>query len=513
MIITFGALAAFFLFIVAVLTMSWIRDRTFSDYAVGGRSFDARFQAMSFLNTYFPGAVITAFGGMAASVGALSFYFVTYTMLTVVLMYLMAKPVWVWGKAFDLRTQSDLLALRFGSRHMRPISALLGIVSGLPWLIMGMLSLGFLFQHISLHTLSFSSAVMVGVAVIGLRQIWTVWMGMRGVVISDMAQGLIAYVGGTIVLAGMIYWMVTVKGITFDTLKPGMLAIPGLGSTEGPLFVFSLLLTGTIGGWCWPAIFVRLYTADGVRSLKKSAALAVPVALVFGAALLIFGMLGSQIPGVAERPDEVIFIVSREAGGLWVLALAGVIVMAASMGNIDGHIQATGTQLANDLVGNYWALDHRQLIFIAKGGMVLLTLFSAWLACLDLPKLVSIAILAYQCVIQLAVPQFLGLFWRRGNHVGAIAGMTVGFALAIVLEYFSPMSLPWAYGLTSGLVALCVNLAIYVACAYLIPQSAEERRRVDALFARIGAREAGDVEIQEAGEFQDAGEVAASAGA
>ncbi len=51
MIITFGALAAFFLFIVAVLTMSWIRDRTFSDYAVGGRSFDARFQAMSFLNT------------------------------------------------------------------------------------------------------------------------------------------------------------------------------------------------------------------------------------------------------------------------------------------------------------------------------------------------------------------------------------------------------------------------------------------------------------------------------
>ena len=109
MIITFGALAVFFLVIVVILSVSWIRDRTFSDYAVGGRSFDARFQAMSFLNTYFPGAVITAFGGMAASVGVLSFYLVTYTMLTVVLMYLMAKPVWVWGKAFDLRTQSDLL--------------------------------------------------------------------------------------------------------------------------------------------------------------------------------------------------------------------------------------------------------------------------------------------------------------------------------------------------------------------------------------------------------------------
>ena len=485
MIITFGALALFVLAIVVILMLSWIRDRTFSDYAVGGRSFDAKFQAMSFLNTYFPGAVITAFGGMAASVGVLSFYFVTYTMLTVVLMYLMAKPVWVWGKAFDLRTQSDLLALRFGSRHMRPISAVLGIVTGLPWLIMGMLSLGFLFQHLSLHALSFENAVVLGVAVIAFRQIWTVWMGMRGVVISDMAQGLVAYVGGTLILVGMIVWMVTAKGITFASLDPNMLSIPGLGSAEGPLFVFSLLLTGTIGGWCWPAIFVRLYTADGVRSLKKSAALAVPLALVFSTALLAFGMLGSQIPDVAERPDEVIFIVSAEAGGLWLLALAGVVVMAASMGNIDGHIQATGAQLANDLVGNYRTLDHRQLIVVAKGGMVVLTLLSAWLATLELPALFAIAILAYQGVIQLAVPQFLGLFWKRGNHVGAIGGMSVGFALVIVLEYFHPMSLPWAYGLTSGLIALAANLAIYVAAAYLIPQTDEERARVDALFARI----------------------------
>lgn len=485
MIITFGALAVFFLVILAILTLSRSRDRTFSDYAVGGRVFDARFQAMSFLNTYFPGAVITAFGGMATSVGALSFYFVTYTMLTVVLMYLMSKPVWMWGKSFDLRTQSDLLALRFNSRHIRPISALLGIVSGLPWLVMGMLSLGLLFQHLSLQTLSFSTAVIIGVAVIALRQIWTVWMGMRGVVISDMAQGLIAYVGGTVLLVGMIAWMVLAKGITFDRLPPAMLEIPGIGSKEGALFVFSLLLTGTIGGWCWPAIFVRLYTADGVRSLKKSAAIAVPLAFIFATALLVFGMLGSQIPGVTAHPDEVIFTVSREAGGLWVLALAGVVVMAASMGNIDGHIQATGTQLANDLVGNYWKLSHAQLIFVAKSGMVLLTLFSAWLACLDLPALFSIAILAYQCVIQLAVPQFLGLFWKRGNAIGAIAGMAVGFGLVLLLEHFWPMSLPWAFGLTSGPIALLVNLAIYVAAAYLFPQSTDERARVEELFERI----------------------------
>ena len=337
----------------------------------------------------------------------------------------------------------------------------------------------------SLGALSYTSAVVVGIIVIAIRQIWTVRMGMRGVVISDMAQGLVAYIGGTLILVGLIVWMASAKGIAFTTLDARMFAIPGIGSAEGPLYLFSLILTGAVGGWCWPVIFVRLFTADGVRSLKKSAALAVPLSLVFAAALLTFGMLASALPSVAARPDDVWFIVSQEAGGHWLLGLAGVVVLAASMGNIDGHIQATGAQLANDLVGNFMQLGHAQLIAVAKWGMVALTLLAAWIACLDLPALFSLAIMAYQGIIQLAVPQFLGIFWKRGNKHGAIAGMVVGFLLAVTLEFFFPLYLPWAFGLTSGVVAMAVNLVIYVAAAYLLPQTTVERRRVDALFARL----------------------------
>jgi SSS family solute:Na+ symporter len=318
---------------------------------------------------------------------------------------------------------------------------------------------------------------MVGVGVIALRQVWTVRMGMRGVVISDFAQGIVAYIVGVIVLAGLIAWMVTSQGITFASLDDTKFAIPSLGSKEGPLYIFSLVLTGTIGGWCWPYIFVRLFTADGVQSLKKSAALAVPLSLAFGIALLIFGMLGSQVSGVSAAPNDVWFIVAQKAGGLWLLGLAGVIVLAASMGHTDGNIQATGAQIANDLVGNYWNLDQRQLIIIAKIGMLALTILSSWLACLELPAL-----------FQLAVPQFLGIFWKRGNKYGAIAGMVAGFVTAIVLELAYPGYLPWAYGLTSGAVGLAVNLAIYVAVAYLIPQSRGEQQRVEDLFSLVEER-------------------------
>ena len=485
MIVTYGIVAAFFAVIVFILQRNIHKDRNFTDYAVGGRAYGARYQAMSFLNTWYPGSMFTAFGGMAAASGVISFYVLAYSMLTVVLMYFMAKPVWIWGKTFNLHTQPDLLALRFDSQHIRTIAGVIGIVSGIPWLVLGMQALGTLFQYLSLGTLQFSHAVIVGVAVIALRQIWTVRMGMHGVVISDFAQGIAAYIGGGLILVGLIVWMIVARGITFESLDPKMFALPGIGSKEGPLYLFSLMFTGAIGGWCWPYIFVRLFTANGVSSLKKSAALAIPLSLAFCAALLIFGMLASQVPGVAEKPNDVWFIVSQEAGGLWLLGLAGVVVLAASMGHTDGNIQATGAQIANDLVGNYWKLDHKQLIVIAKVGMLGLTALSAWLACLDLPALFSLGVLAYQGIIQLAVPQFLGLFWKRGNAYGAIGGMMSGFIVAVLLELQFPGYLPWAYGLTSGAVALVVNLAVYVAAAFFVPQSQADRARVDGLFATL----------------------------
>lgn len=483
MIVTFGIMLILFAALIGILQKIKLGEKSFSSYAVGDRSFGARYQAMSFLNTWYPGAMFTAFGGMAAASGAISFYVLVYSLLTVMLMYMMARPVWLWGKAFDLKTQPDLFALRYGSTHIRTIAAVIGIISGIPWLVLGMQALGEMFKYISLGSMTFSQAVILGVIVIAIRQIWTVRIGMKGVVISDFYQGLLAYLLGTAMLIGLIVWLVAAKGVSFASLDPTRFTIPGPGSKEGPLFLFSLIMTGALGGWCWPYIFVRLFTSNGVKSLKKSAALAIPLSLVFCASLLIFGMLAGALPSVGQAPNDVWFIVSREAGGLILLGLAGAILLAATMGHIDGNIQATGAQIANDLIGNYFKLDTRQLIVISKLGMLGLTILASWLSCLELPALFSLAVLAYQGIIQLAVPQFLGIFWRRGNKYGAIAGMSAGFIVAVVLELTYHGNLPWAWGLTSGAVALGVNVIVYVALAYLIPQSQDEKARVRILFS------------------------------
>ena len=70
---------------------------TFTDYAVGGRSFSAWFIAMSYTNSWWPGATYTAFFGLSAGAGVLGLYALAYSLLGVTAMYLMAERAWVWN--------------------------------------------------------------------------------------------------------------------------------------------------------------------------------------------------------------------------------------------------------------------------------------------------------------------------------------------------------------------------------------------------------------------------------
>ena len=90
--------------------------------------------------------------------------------------------------------------------------------------------------------------------------------------------------------------------------------------------------------------------------------------------------------------------------------------------------------------------------------------------------------MSYQGIVQLAVPMFLGLFWKRGTKTAALAAMSTGFVVAAVLTFVYPDDIAGLGSLTSGVVALGVNLVVYLLVSLMVPQSAAERRRVDELF-------------------------------
>jgi SSS family solute:Na+ symporter len=480
LLITYGALAVFFAIVVVVLQRSYVADRDFTDFAVAGRSFGGFYQAMAFLNTGLPGFMFLGSFGFIVREGVLGLGIAT--LLASVVMFLMADRVWTWGAKFDLRTQPDLMALRFDSQAVRLVAALLGIFGLMPWMVLGMQSLGAVFYALSLGHLAFSTSVVLGVAVMALRQIWTIRMGMRGIIISDLFQGVVAYLLGSALIIGLIAWLYA-TGASLDQLPADKLQFPGPDSSK-PLLFFSLTLLPLLSFLCWPDLFIRLYTGSGVESVKRSSAYCGPIALLFLTSLGYLALIASSRPDVAANPDAAWFTLALAAGGPLVLALAGVVVFAASMGNIDATVQSIGAQVANDVVGplRKEPLGERGLMITSQVVMTAVTLVSAVIASLPLPALFTIALFAIQVMVQLAVPLYLGIFTKLGNKQGAVAGMLAGVATVCVLQTTWPVGIPWAYGLTTGAVGILVNLFVYLLAAVAIPRSTTEQARLDELF-------------------------------
>jgi solute:Na+ symporter, SSS family len=504
LLIGYGSIALFLVLVVVVLERTRVRSSGFSDYTTGGRSFGPWCQTMSFLNTWLAGSVFVSFAGMVAGGGVIGYYLVFYSLLALALMFFMAKPVHVWGKRFDLRTQAELLGFRYNSRAVRRTAGLIALLAAFPWIVLGMQSLGLVFVHLGFGAVPAVVAIVLSILVLSVRQVWTVRMGMRGVVISDVVQGIVAYGVGLVVIVGLLVYLL-VNGYGFDAVPEGHYLLPGPGSEAGPLYFFSLVFVGALGGWCWPDVFVRLFTARSTEAIQKSTALSAPILMAFSTGLCTVALLAASFPGVAEDPNAVWFTVAA-VGGPALVALAGVIVLAATMGNIDALIQASSAQLSNDFTRTVPDAQSQGETRMAKIGTVIITVAAAACALiwLEAPALYMLAIVSYAGIVQLGPTLYLGLFWKRGTAVAAVASMAAGITTAGVLQVLYPTSVPWLGGATSGIAGLLVNTAVYVACACLVPASPEERRRVDGLFAQLDAsgpapvREATPARAQEA---------------
>lgn len=304
---------------------------------------------------------------------------------------------------------------------------------------------------------------------------------------TDVFQGIVAYV----VAAALCLVLLFGNGAPIGAiahLPAALLKLPGDGGSYGPLYVFSLVMTGVIGSLCWPTSFQRIYTASGVRSVKLGTVQTILLAGGFYALLTLVGLAVAGEAGLAQHSSSAWFTLLRNYGGDWMLGLAIVIVLAASMGHIDGGVQVAGTQIANDIVHVIKPRSDKQLTQIAKSSIAIYMILAAIVAYLtfNITRLQLLAQMSYQGIIQLSVPLFLGIFWKGGNKQGAIAGMVVGFTIAAVTTTIYPDDIKALGSLTGGVLALVVNFIVFVVCHLVFKQSAAERERVEAMFAAAG---------------------------
>ena len=197
-----------------------------------------------------------------------------------------------------------------------------------------------------------------------------------------------------------------------------------------------------------------------------------------------------QINEFFMRPDIVVLATPEIAGLPYVISgLVAAGGMAAAMSTADGLLLAIANALSHDL---YYKIvdpnaETRKRLLVARILLLGIGALGAFVASLKLTGILGAVIWAFCFACSgLFFPIVLGIWWKRANRAGAIAGMICGFAAGtIYLWYVAPQfngGDPWLGldHLRFGMIGMPVSLVAMVVVSLITPEpDAETQAMVD----------------------------------
>ncbi len=429
-------------------------------------------RALGFVVLYFimGASIFSAFAflggpGWAYSRGAAAFYILAYGTVGLVPWYFFGPRVSRLGRRHGYVTQAELFSHRFRSPSLGAILALISLAGFIPYLTLQMTGAGYVFSVVTEGRMPewAGAAVAYGVVVLYVFRSGVMGVGwtntFQGIFMMALAWGLGLY------LPEKLYGGV---GPMFEQLArevPRMLEAPGLDASGEPWSwggYSSYFLVSVLGFSLWPHYFMKIYTADRVRTLKRTVVF-YPTFQIFLVPILLIGFSGIlAFPGV-EPADAILptVITSIDLPPLVVgLFCAG--ALAASMSTGDAILHAASSVLVRDLWG---AVGTRELDDGAERQWVrwlvpVLGGIAYYLAIVSEISLVELLAMAYGAIAQI-FPLLLATFlWPRATRPGALAGLLVGSAVTVIWYQFPGLQWqdvhPGIWGVAANTVTLVV---------------------------------------------------------
>ncbi len=203
-----------------------------------------------------------------------------------------------------------------------------------------------------------------------------------------------------------------------------------------------------------------------------------------------------QINEFFMRGDIVVLATPEMAGLPYVISgLVAAGGLAAAMSTADGLLLAIANALSHDL---YYKIidpkaDTKTRLVVARVLLVIIGGAGAFVASLKLTSILGAVAWAF-CFANsgLFFPLVLGVWWKRANRAGAIAGMVGGFGVGawyLYMVQFGNMT-PWLGidGLRFGMIGMPVSLILMVIVSLMTEEpDAETQKLVDDIRIPSGA--------------------------
>jgi len=404
------------------------------------------------------------------------------------------------GREHDSASIADFLAARYGkSSAVAAVATLLLLVASLPYIGLQLKS-----AEASLALITGAEAT-IGVSAVAAAAFagFAILFGLRR---ADTAQGnrglaLAIAIESGVKLAAMtavgLFAAVLLLDLDPQALQAAIAGSPLLQPGFDFRFLVLTLLAG-LAALCLPRQF-HMMVVEAVRSRDADRS-----RLVFPAYLLAVALVAPPVaiagaalaPGV--DPDAYVLGLPLAQGSRALAVFAFIGGLSAAAGMVTVAVLALSNMVVNGLIGPQLVragfgeagsdLAGRLLVLRRLAAAVIV--FAAWLVHIGIDRglgLADIGLVSFAGAAQLAPSLLFGLYWRRANRAGAVAGLVAGGVawLALILApAFAGERPPAPGGLDSfafyALLSLALNTAAFIGAVAFAPSGLVDRLQANA---------------------------------
>ena len=451
------AIVLYLAFMIAVGVVTSKKNKSSDDFYLGGRKLGPFVTAMSAEASDMSGWLLMGLPGLALMTGLAEAVWTAVGLAvgTYVNWLIVAKRLRLYSEKIDAVTLPEFFSKRFAdsSNILSVIAALVIIIFFIPYTASGFSACGKLFA--SLFGVDYHLAMILSAAVIVL---YCTLGGFLAVSRTDFIQSVVMTVA-LVTVVGLGAGAVNGFGNVFSNVSnldgymdifKGFSVADSVTGSYGFLPIVSTLAWG-LGYFGMPHILLRFMAIDNPNKLKTSRRVAsVWVVISMGVAILI-GVVGYSLmkEGIvpayesASAAETIIVDISKYISlknGFFAF-LAGIFlsgILASTMSTADSQLIAASSSVTQDILVDTMKLKltDKQVMRIARTSVIVIAaiaVFFAWDPTSSVFRIVSFAWAGFGAAFGPVI--LLGLFWKRANRFGALAGMVAGGAMIFIWKF------------------------------------------------------------------------------
>ena len=339
-------------------------------------------------------------------------------------------------RRMKLLTLSDFYLVRFGKLVQTLVSVLL-ISAFIFWLAVQFVALGKVLEGV----LGWSYELSIVVSAL-VTWAYTIMGGLWAVALTDFFQMIILIVGIAIAIVYALPMAGGLEAIPAEKLQ----FFPTEYTFNAWLAWIAAWITIGLGSIPTPDLMQRALGGKDEKTVRWSAIISGLMYWTIGLLPILMGLLGVALVERGIIPTEPLeedpellfplFIKYTVPPAVGVMIVGG--LLAAIMSSADSAMLAPATILAKNIARDLFKPDmsDRSLVLASRICITLLTAVSLTIG-LTYPYVYELNVFSFDLILAgLFVPLALGMYWKKANEVGAIAGMVSGMAFRVLAAGF-----------------------------------------------------------------------------